>query len=109
MAALVINRRSGLSTLQGSGTLPRRTGSSLLERLDDVATASSPSFDNDYKRVSCAGEDGDSVIRYSVTFDPNVDPTLYTAQTVEEDNERGLDDKNTLWSEESGAVQVKDE
>ena len=80
-----------------------------MERVDDRATASSPSFDNNYKRVSCVGEDRNLVIRYSVMFDPDVNPTFNTAQTVDEDNERGLDDKNTLWSEESGAVQVKDE
>ena len=89
--------------------MPRRMNLSPLDQADNVATTSSPSFNDNHERVSCAGEDGDSVIRYSVTFDPNVDPTLYTAQAVEEDNERGLDDKNTLWSEESGAVQVKDE
>ena len=89
--------------------MPRRTGSSPLEQADDVATTSSPTFDNDYKRVSCAGKDGDSVIWYSVTFEANVDPTFNTAQAVDKDNEWWMDEKNKLWSEESGAVQVKDE
>ena len=78
-------------------------------RADDVATASSPSFDDDYERVSCAGEDGDSVLRCPVTFDADVDPTFDAAQAVDEDVERRLHDENTLLSEKRVAGQDKGE
>ena len=99
MAVLTINRRGGFSTSRGLWTLPRRMRLSPLDRADNVATTSSPSFNNhngSYERVSRVGEDGYLVMRRPVMFDADVDPTFDAAWIVDEDQERRLDNKNKL-------------
>ena len=82
MATLTIDRRGRFFTSQRSWTFPRKIRLSPLDRADDVATASPPSFDNDdglYKPVSRAGEDGYLALQRPETFDTDVDPTFDAA------------------------------
>ena len=104
MAALTINKRGGFSTLRGLWTLP-------LDQEDDVASASSPSFNDDdgsYDWASCAGEDKYSVLLRPVSFNANVDPAFYAPRAVDEDKERRLVNKNKLWFDKAIAGRDKD-
>ena len=62
-----------------------------------------------YEPVSCAGDDGYWVLRRLVTFDANVNPIFDVAQALDEEKERLLINKNTLWFEERVEGQDEDE
>ena len=48
------------------------------------------------------------MLQRPVTFDTNIKPTFSAAQAVDKVDERRLDNKKTLWSEERVAGQDKD-
>ena len=89
--------------------MPREIGLLLFDRTDDVATSSSPSFDDDYKQFFRAGKDGYSVLRRPVTFDAGVDPKFDAAWAVDEDEERRLDDEKKFWFKERVAGRDEDD